>query len=65
MAPENCIAIEDSLHGTIAAVDAGMICFTVPQGKFDLKKFQSVTPHVFKSLKAIHQFLVEQNVLQS
>ena len=65
IAPENCIAIEDSLLGAMGAVAAGMICFAVPQGKFDLAKFQAVTPYVFDSLKDIHQFLIEKNVLLS
>jgi len=63
IAPENCIAIEDSLLGAMGAVAAGMICLTVPQGNFDLAKFQAVTPYVFDNLKDVHQFLIEKNVL--
>lgn len=63
--PQNCIAIEDSLNGTIAAVAAGMICFSVPEGDpIDIEKYKAVTPYVFDGLKEIYQFLLEKNVLQ-
>lgn len=65
IAPENCIAIEDSLTGTMGAVAAGMICLSVPQGNFDLAKYQAVTPYVFDNLVKLHQFLVERKVLVS
>jgi mannitol-1-/sugar-/sorbitol-6-/2-deoxyglucose-6-phosphatase len=65
MSPQNCIAVEDSLNGVIAAVTAGMLCFAVPQGdNIDFKKFEVVTPYVFNNLKESQQFLLEQNVLQ-
>jgi beta-phosphoglucomutase-like phosphatase (HAD superfamily) len=65
IAPENCIAIEDSLLGSMGAVAAGMICFSVPQGNFDLAKYQAVTPFVFDSLVEVRQFLVEKQVLRA
>jgi HAD superfamily hydrolase (TIGR01509 family) len=65
IAPENCIAIEDSLLGSMGAVAAGMSCFSVPQGNFDLAKYQAVTPFVFDSLVEVRQFLVEKQVLRA
>lgn len=66
ISPENCVAIEDSLNGAIAAVAAGMICFIVPQGEHsDREKFEAVTPYIFNNLKESHQFLLEQNILKS
>ena len=51
IAPRRCLALEDSRAGTMAAIAAGMTCFTVPDpthsGESD---FADINPHVFVSL---------------
>ncbi|MCY3574342.1 MAG: HAD family phosphatase [Chloroflexi bacterium] len=49
--PQRCLALEDSRAGTIAAIAAGMTCFTVPDlSHSTLADFAQINPHVFPSL---------------
>lgn len=51
LAPETCLALEDSPNGARAAVAAGMTCFAVPDLSHTTSEaFSSITPHVFPSL---------------
>ena len=51
--PSRCLALEDSRAGTIAAITAGMTCFTVPDLSHSaLDDFADINPHVFASLDA-------------
>ena len=51
IAPRDCLALEDSRAGTIAAKAAGMTCFTVPDlSHSSLKDFADVNEYVFGSL---------------
>ena len=34
--PDQCIVVEDSLHGVVAARDAGMFCVAIPSGHRDV-----------------------------
>ena len=64
IAPENCIAIEDSLNGSRAAIAAGMICLSIPQHDLSsIAHFSAVTPFVFDGMHAVHQFLIEKGIL--
>ena len=51
VAPEHCLALEDSRAGTQAALAAGMTCFTVPDLSHSrLEDFAEVNDKVFGSL---------------
>lgn len=51
VAPENCLALEDSPAGARAAVAAGMTCYAVPDSTHSgPDAFQDITPHVFADL---------------
>ena len=51
VAPEACIALEDSPNGSRAAVAAGMTCFAVPDMSHSHPSaFDDITPFVFTSL---------------
>ncbi|MBC7813609.1 MAG: HAD family phosphatase, partial [Burkholderiales bacterium] len=51
IAPENCLALEDSPNGARAAVAAGMVCYAVPDPSHSSHMaFEKITPHVFGSL---------------
>ncbi|MEO1289526.1 MAG: HAD family phosphatase [Chloroflexota bacterium] len=50
VAPEDCVAIEDSPNGARSAVAAGMTCYVVPDSHSSPEKFADITPHVFTSL---------------
>ncbi len=43
---KNCLVIEDSLTGTIAAVSAGATCIAIPE--HEAKDFYDLTAHVYK-----------------
>lgn len=50
IAPERCLAIEDSVTGARSAVSAGMTCYAVPDYHTPRSAFGPVTPYVFDSL---------------
>ena len=51
LAPESCLALEDSRAGTLAALAAGMTCFTVPdRSHSSLEDFADVNGNVFCDL---------------
>ena len=51
VAPEHCLALEDSRTGTLSALAAGMTCFTVPDLSHSrLEDFAEVNDKVFGSL---------------
>lgn len=51
VAPENCLALEDSPNGARAAVAAGMTCYAVPDTTHSTAAgFAGITEHVFESL---------------
>lgn len=54
LAPETCLALEDSHAGTVAALAAGMTCFTVPDlSHSSLDGFAAVNQNVFGDLFAV------------
>ena len=54
IAPEDCLALEDSRAGTRAALAAGMTCFTVPDlSHSSLDDFADINPNVYPSLHAV------------
>lgn len=51
LAPETCLALEDSHAGTLAALAAGMTCFTVPDLSHSaVAEFAGVNENVFGDL---------------
>lgn len=51
VAPENCLALEDSPNGARAAIAAGMTCYAVPDTTHSSPEaFAGITEHVFESL---------------
>ena len=59
--PSRCLALEDSRAGTIAAMTAGMTCFTVPDLSHSaLEDFAEINPHVFASLDAVLDKIISQ-----
>lgn len=50
LAPERCLALEDSPNGSRAAVAANMTCYAIPDGHSSHDRFAEITPHVFDSL---------------
>ena len=54
LAPATCLALEDSRLGTLAALAAGMTCFTVPDlSHSTLDEFAAVNDQVFGDLFAV------------
>ena len=54
LAPRNCLALEDSRAGTLAAQAAGMTCFTVPDlSHSTLQEFADINDRVFADLFAV------------
>ncbi len=54
LAPARCLALEDSRAGTLAALAAGMTCFTVPDlSHSSLDDFAAVNGNVFRDLYAV------------
>ena len=54
LAPRNCLALEDSRAGTLAAQAAGMTCFTVPDlSHSTLQEFADINDRVFPDLFAV------------
>lgn len=51
IAPDKCLALEDSRAGTQAALSAGMTCYTVPDlSHSELSDFEGINDDVFDSL---------------
>ncbi|MGI9553740.1 MAG: HAD family hydrolase [Thermodesulfobacteriota bacterium] len=50
--PSECIAVEDSINGTISAKNAGMYCIAVPDPRLNIKDYQKADL-IVKSLTAI------------
>jgi len=54
IAPQDCLALEDSPNGARAAVAAGMTCYAVPDTSHSsVDKFKDITPHVFNNLHEV------------
>ncbi len=54
LAPQRCLALEDSRAGTKAALAAGMTCFTVPDlSHSTLEEFADINDQVFPDLFAV------------
>lgn len=54
VAPQHCLALEDSANGARAAVAAGMTCYAVPdRSHSQAADLAGVTPHVFADLHAV------------
>lgn len=52
--PQNCLALEDSRAGTLAAQAAGMTCFSVPDlSHSSLDDFADINQRVFASLREV------------
>ncbi|MCB9452599.1 MAG: HAD family phosphatase [Anaerolineaceae bacterium] len=62
VAPQDCLALEDSPAGARAAVAAGMTCYAVPDITHSKPTaFKDITPHVFASLNDVLNHLVAQS----
>lgn len=54
IAPERCLALEDSPAGTQAAIAAGMTCYTVPDlSHSSLADFSGINDKIYDSLYAV------------
>ncbi|MCY4466023.1 MAG: HAD family phosphatase [Chloroflexi bacterium] len=63
MRPDRCLALEDSRAGTIAAIKAGMTCFTVPDlSHSTLDDFAQLNPHVFRSLDEVLSEVIDKRL---
>lgn len=62
--PSACIVVEDSVNGARAAQAADMICLAVPDAYYaSHADFGGITPYLFESLRDIHHFLKENQLL--
>lgn len=53
-APETCLALEDSRFGTMAALAAGMTCYTVPDlSHSSIEDFADINDRIYGSLNEI------------
>lgn len=53
-APQNCLALEDSLAGTRAAIAAGMTCYTAPDlSHSSIADFAGINDNTFSSLHEV------------
>lgn len=55
--PENCVAVEDSLHGVASAVGAGMRCIMVPDKIAPTEQTRKITWCVCDSLAGLREHL--------
>jgi HAD superfamily hydrolase (TIGR01509 family) len=61
IAPQHCLALEDSPNGARAAVAAGMTCYAVPDLRhMRAEKFIGITNHIYPDLHAVRLHLIEQ-----
>jgi len=61
IAPDACLAIEDTPAGAQAAVKAGMTCYVVPDHIYSKPHmFDGITPHVYSGLPEILRALHDQ-----
>ena len=52
--PPQCLALEDSRAGTLAALAAGMTCYTVPDlSHSSLADFADINPNIYSSLHEV------------
>jgi mannitol-1-/sugar-/sorbitol-6-/2-deoxyglucose-6-phosphatase len=59
IAPDKCLAMEDSPNGARAAVAAGMTCYAVPDlAHTRIEAFDGITPHVYESLHSVLEQLM-------
>ena len=64
VAPERCLALEDSPAGTQAAIAAGMTCYTVPDlSHSSLEDFAGINDKLFNSLHDILRKFEAEGVL--
>jgi HAD superfamily hydrolase (TIGR01509 family) len=59
IAPEDCLALEDSIPGSQAAVTAGMVTVAVPNGRAHADAFS----HAHDSLPSLHEVLAHLDEL--
>ncbi|MBZ0276386.1 MAG: HAD family phosphatase, partial [Anaerolineae bacterium] len=58
IAPEYCVAIEDSVNGAKAVAAAGMTCLAVPdRSHASPADFHAITPYIFTTLWDVLEFL--------
>lgn len=57
LAPEECIVLEDSEMGILAASKAGIDVFCVPDMKFPEPEYAALTTEIFQSLAEIPSYL--------
>jgi len=55
--PEECIVLEDSFNGMLAAKGAKMKCFVVPDGENDYKRFEKAD-RIFALLLEVKEYLL-------
>jgi sugar-phosphatase len=60
VAPETCVALEDSLNGVLAAKAAGMTCIAIPVGTLDYPAEGPEADLTLRSLEDISTELVEK-----
>lgn len=65
VAPETCVALEDSLNGVLAAKAAGMTCIAIPVGTLDYPAEGPEADLTLRSLEEISTELVEKLALAS
>ncbi|MEO1645956.1 MAG: HAD family phosphatase [Chloroflexota bacterium] len=59
VAPDKCLALEDSPNGARSAVAAGMTCFAIPDSHSSPEKFEGITSHVYENLVDVLAVLKE------
>jgi sugar-phosphatase len=64
VAPEKCIALEDSLNGVIAAKQAGMTCIAVPDSMSPSAEIRDAADIMLTSLEELDEKLVTSSFLK-